>query len=105
MDNHDMIARDNRMNALEQFSNNINSRFHNNNPNNRSVEDIFVWHVREIRLAGRIQFVVYRDGNERNGYVYTGLVENSGGDAILDVGVMRVLQFFRNGQWLNAYFA
>lgn len=105
MDNHDIAVRDNRMNAIEQYANNINSRFHNNNPNNRNIEDIFVWHIRDMRLAGYVQGRLWSDDSarERGGYVVTG-VTNHNRDTVPDYVEFRALQFLRNGQWLNIGF-
>ena len=92
MDNHDMTVRDVKLNHLQGL-----------NPNNRRIEDIFFWHVREIRMAGYVEDGV--NGKvERNGYVLTKVSRNHG-DVQDNIKIgSRALQFLRNGQWLNAYF-
>jgi hypothetical protein len=95
MDNIDMVARDNRMNSIETiFNGHISSLF--NVLNNDTV--------REIRLAGRINVLIYRanDGLERNGYVITG-IDNWNKDDHPDQAFMRALQQRRGGNGQNWY--
>ena len=103
MDNHDMAIRDNRMNDMDADRRNLWGRAHDawNKANDAQVN-----RVDEIRLAGYINVIVWRgnQGYERNGYVVTGVLNNNQDDHI-DTIQMRILQFHRNGQWLNAYFA
>jgi hypothetical protein len=103
MDNHDMAIRDNRMNDMDADRRNLWGRAHDawNKANDAQVNRIY-----EVRLAGHVEMVIYQKdaGRERNGYVVTGVVESTG-DRIIDILQMRILQFHRNGQWLNAYFA
>lgn len=103
MDNHDMVVRDNRMNSMDADRSNLWGRANNawDKANDAQVNRIY-----DIRLAGYVETVIYqRDaGRERNGYVVTGVVEATG-DRVIDILQMRILQFHRNGQWLNAYFA
>ena len=63
-------------------------------------------YVRDLRLSGYIIFAAYHHnaGVERNGYVVTGVIQNTN-DNIIDSIQIRALQFFRNGQWLNVPFA
>jgi len=106
MDNHDMAARDNRMNNMDADRNNVRNLAQDawNKANDAQVNRIY-----EIRLAGYIYLELgapWGGATERNGYVVTGLV-NDGGEGFWDRDhvQMRVLQFYRNGQWLNVYFA
>lgn len=103
MDNHDMAIRDNRMNDMDADRRNLWERAHDawNKANDAQINRIY-----EVRLAGHVEMVIYQKdaGRERNGYVVTGVVEGTG-DRIIDILQMRILQFHRNGQWLNAYFA
>ena len=89
MDNHDMTVRDNRMNGIDSNIQNVHVL----------LQDVITWHVREIRLAGKI---VETGTAERAGYVMT-----SAWEIIPDTTQYsrRALQFYRNGQWINAYFA
>ena len=106
MDNHDMAARDNRMNNMDADRNNVRNLAQDawNKANDAQVNRIY-----EIRLAGYIYLELgapWGGATERNGYIVTGLV-NDGGEGFWDRDhvQMRVLQFYRNGQWLNVYFA
>lgn len=106
MDNHDMAARDNRMNSMDADRNNVRNLAQDawNKANDAQVNRIY-----EIRLAGYIYLELgapWGGATERNGYIVTGLV-NDGGEGFWDRDhvQMRVLQFYRNGQWLNVYFA
>ena len=103
MDNHDMAVRDNRMNDMDADRRNLWGRAHNAWD---KANDAQVNRIDEIRLAGYINVIVWRgnQGYERNGYVVTGVLNNNQDDHI-DTIQMRILQFHRNGQWLNAYFA
>ena len=105
MDNHDMAARDNRMNSMDADRNNVRNLAQDawNKAHDAQVNRIY-----DIRLAGYIYLelgVPEGGATERNGYVVTGLV-NDGGQGFWDRDhvQMRVLQFYRNGQWLNTYF-
>ena len=98
MDNHDMAAAHNRItetwNRAQEAWNKAN--------------DAQVYRIYEIRLAGYIYLELGTSeggATERNGYIVTGLV-NDGGQGFWDRDhvQMRVLQFHRNGQWLNTYF-
>ena len=98
MDNHDMAAAHNRItetwNRAQEAWNKAN--------------DAQVYRIYEIRLAGYIYLELGTSeggATERNGYIVTGLV-NDGGQGFWDRDhvQMRVLQFYRNGQWLNTYF-
>ena len=96
MDNFDMAARDQRMNAFDVNILDVRNL----------LQDVITWHIRDIRLAGYVAGIIYHQnvGHERAGYVVTGVVQNTG-DQIVDIIQMRALQFFRNGQWLNTPFA
>ena len=114
MDNHDMIARDNRMNAIEGNVNAARGRAddawnrtqHLYDLRNNDINDKWQNYIRDIRLAGRINALVFHanDGGERGGYVVTG-VENWNADDHPDQIHMRALQFFRGGNWFNVPFA
>lgn len=114
MDNHDMAARDNRMNQMDADRNGIRGRAddawnrtqHLYNLRDVDNNDKWVNYIRDIRLAGRINALVYRanNGGERGGYVVTG-VENWNEDDHPDQIHMRALQFYRNGNWYNVPFA
>lgn len=106
MDNHDMAVRDNRMNNMDADRNNVRNLAQDawNKANDAQVNRIY-----EIRLAGYIYLELgapWGGATERNGYIVTGLA-NDGGEGFWDRDhvQMRVLQFYRNGQWLNVYFA
>lgn len=103
MDQFDMAARDQRMDRIDTDKGNLWNRANDawNKAHDAQINRIF-----EIRLAGYRQEVAYHlnAGKEKNGYVVTG-VANVAGDAVLDIVEFRILQFHRNGQWLNAYFA
>lgn len=93
MDNHDMVARDQRMNAFD--ANILNVR--------QLLQDVITWHIRDIRLAGFVELVRHHYGAvERSGYVVTGIkTQPSNQDFWVQ---MRALQFVRGGQWLNTPF-
>ena len=101
MDNHDMAVRDNRMNEMDADRRNLWARAHDawNKANNAQVNRIY-----EIRLAGYITLPFKRIPTERNGYVVTGIWNDDDDIDDRDFIQMRILQFHRNGQWLNAYF-
>lgn len=101
MDNHDMIARDQRMNNMDADRQNLWAK---SNDAWNKAHDAQLNRIYEIRLAGFIELVRHNYGAvERGGYVVTGIKTQATNQ---DFWVqMRVLQFHRNGQWLNAYFA
>ena len=117
MDNHDMAARDNRMNAIDGNVNAARGRADDawnrtqdlynlrNNDNNDKWQN----YIRDIRLAGFMELPLWgaNTSTERGGYVVTG-IRNHDASSVLGVGdyaQLRALQFFRNGQWLNTGFA
>ena len=102
MDNHDMAVRDNRMNDMDADRRNLWGRAHNawDKANDAQVNRIY-----EIRLAGYITLPFKQIPTERNGYVVTGIWNDDNDIDDRDFIQMRILQFHRNGQWLNAYFA
>lgn len=102
MDNHDMAVRDNRMNNMDADRRNLWGRAHNawDKANDAQVNRIY-----EIRLAGYITLPFKQIPTERNGYVVTGIWNDDNDIDDRDFIQMRILQFHRNGQWLNAYFA
>ena len=117
MDNHDMTARDNRMNAIDGNVNAARGRADDawnrtqhlyelrNNDNNDKWQN----YIRDIRLAGFIELPLWgaNTSTERGGYVVTG-IRNHDNSSVLGTGdyaQLRALQFFRNGQWLNTGFA
>ena len=102
MDNHDMAVRDNRMNSMDADRRNLWGRAHNawDKANDAQVNRIY-----EIRLAGYITLPFKQIPTERNGYVVTGIWNDDNDIDDRDFIQMRILQFHRNGQWLNAYFA
>ena len=102
MDNHDMAVRDNRMNSMDADRGNLWGRANSawDKANDAQVNRIY-----EIRLAGYITLPFRQTPTERNGYVVTGIWNDDNDIDDRDFIQMRVLQFHRNGQWLNAYFA
>ena len=104
MDNFDMAARDsNIQHAHNRITETWNKAFDAwNKANDAQVNRIY-----EIRLAGYVEGYVggVYTCTERNGYVVTGIKNNGGNVSDGDYVQFRVLQFHRNGQWLNAYFA
>lgn len=104
MDNHDMAARDSN---IQHAHNRITDTWNRANDAWNKAHDAQVNRIYEIRLAGYIWLQVGISGaSERNGYVITGLYNDEGSDFSQGDHVqMRVLQFHRNGQWLNAYYA
>lgn len=104
MDNHDMAARDSN---IQHAHNRITETWNKALDAWNKAHDAQVNRIYEIRLAGYIWLQVGISGaSERNGYVITGLYNDEGSDFSQGDHVqMRVLQFHRNGQWLNAYYA
>ena len=101
MDNFDMAARDNN---IQHAHNRITDTWNRANDAWSKAHDAQVNRIYEIRLAGFIELVRHNNGSlERSGYVVTGIkTQPSNQDFWVQ---MRVLQFHRNGQWLNTYFA
>ena len=117
MDNHDMAARDNRMNAIDGNVNAARGRADdawNRTQNlydlrNQDNNDKWQNYIRDIRLAGFMELPLWgaNTSTERGGYVVTG-IRNHDANSVLGTGdyaQLRALQFFRNGQWLNIGFA
>ena len=123
MDNHDMAARDNRMNSMDADRNNVRSLAQDArnvagdawnrtqdlyNLRNGDNNDKWVNYIRDIRLAGYAvrDLGSANNAGEINGYVVTGLINHDGHDVGGgDYLQIRALQFYRNGNWVNAYFA
>lgn len=106
MDNHDMAVRDNN---IQHAHNRITDTWNKAQEAWNKANDAQVNRIYEIRLAGYIYLELgapWGGATERNGYIVTGLA-NDGGEGFWarDHVQMRVLQFYRNGQWLNVYFA
>ena len=110
MDNHDMIARDQRMNNIEHDKLNLWNRANDawnrtQDLYNRSDNDT----VRDVRLVGYIVPIVAHanQATERGGYVVTGLV-NGNNDHVIDQVQMRAFQVKRGGaggqNWYNVPF-
>ena len=101
MDNLDMAARDNN---IQHAHNRITDTWNRANDAWNKAHDAQVNRVYEIRLAGFVELVRHNYGSvERSGYVVTGIkTQPSNQDFWVQ---MRALQFHRNGQWLNTYFA
>ena len=102
MDNHDMTARDNRMNSMDADRNNVRSLALDawNKANDAQLN-----RVANMRLAGYINAVIRGadQGNERVGYVVTG-VNNFNADSVPDTIHMRCLQFqFGHGGWVTVW--
>jgi len=98
MDEHDMAARDNRMNGMDadraDLRNHISRLW-----NARDTDTVL-----NIRLAGYIQAEVQRNEmRERNGYVVTGGI-NDDRNYTLDYLQFRALQMYRAGNWVNVPF-
>ena len=117
MDNHDMAARDNRMNAIDGNVNAARGRADdawNRTQNlydlrNQDNNDKWQNYIRDIRLAGFMELPLWgaNTSTERGGYVVTG-IRNHDANSVLGTGdyaQLRALQFFKNGQWLNIGFA
>ena len=101
MDNLDMAARDNNIqHAHNRITETWNKAFDAwNKANDAQVNRIY-----EIRMVGYVEDGINGKG-ERNGYVLTKVSRNYGETQDnIKIG-SRALQFHRNGQWLNAYFA
>lgn len=101
MDNLDMAARDsNIQHAHNRITETWNKAFDAwNKANDAQVNRIY-----EIRMVGYVEDGINGKG-ERNGYVLTKVSRNYGETQDhIKIG-SRALQFHRNGQWLNAYFA
>ena len=102
MDNHDMAARDNRMNNMDADRNNVRNLAQDawNKANDAQLN-----RVCNMRLAGYINAAIRGadQGNERVGYVVTG-VNNFNTDSIPDSIHMRCLQFqFGHGGWVTVW--
>lgn len=102
MDNHDMAARDNRMNSMDADRNNVRNLAREawNKANDAQLN-----RVTNMRLAGYINSVIRGadQGNERVGYVVTG-VNNFNTDSVPDSIHMRCLQFqFGHGGWVTVW--
>ena len=102
MDNHDMAARDNRMNSMDADRNNVRNLAQDawNKANDAQLN-----RVCNMRLAGYINAVIRGadQGNERVGYVVTG-VNNFNTDSVPDSIHMRCLQFqFGHGGWVTVW--
>ena len=102
MDNHDMAARDNRMNNMDADRNNVRNLAQDawNKANDAQLN-----RVANMRLAGYINAVIRGadQGNERVGYVVTG-VNNFNTDSVPDTIHMRCLQFqFGHGGWVTVW--
>ena len=117
MDNHDMAARDNRMNVIDGNVNAARGRAddawnrtqHLYDLRNHDNNDKWQNYIRDIRLAGFMELPLWgaNTSTERGGYVVTG-IRNHDANSVLGTGdyaQLRALQFFRNGQWLNIGFA
>ena len=102
MDNHDMVARDNRMNNMDSDRNNIRNLAQDawNKSNDAQLN-----RVANMRLAGYYQGSPGSlEARERQGYVVTGLVGNAASGQLGQIHTvqMRALQFqYGNGTWLN----
>ena len=102
MDNHDMAARDNRMNNMDADRNNVRNLAQDawNKANDAQLNRVV-----NMRLAGYINAIIRGadQGNERVGYVVTG-VNNFNTDSVPDSIHMRCLQFqFGHGGWVTVW--
>lgn len=102
MDNHDMTARDNRMNSMDADRNNVRNLAQDawNKANDAQLNRVV-----NMRLAGYINAIIrgVDQGNERVGYVVTG-VNNFNADSVPDSIHMRCLQFqFGHGGWVTVW--
>ena len=79
---------------------------HDFNNLNTTVNQIVGSYVRDLRMSGYVVGIIYHHnvGIERNGYVVTGVVQNTN-DNIVDLIQMRALQVNRGGNWYNVPFA
>ena len=102
VDNHDMAARDTRMNNMDADRNNVRNLAQDawNKANDAQLN-----RVANMRLAGYINAVIRGadQGNERVGYVVTG-VNNFNADSVPDTIHMRCLQFqLGHGGWVTVW--
>nr|DAS99640.1 MAG TPA: hypothetical protein [Caudoviricetes sp.] len=101
MDNHDMAARDSN---IQHAHNRITETWNKALDAWNKAHDAQVNRIYEIRMVGYVEDGINGKG-ERNGYVLTKVSRNYGETQDhIKIG-SRALQFHRNGQWLNAYFA
>ncbi len=101
MDNHDMAARDSN---IQHAHNRITDTWNHAHDAWNKAHDAQVNRIYEIRMVGYVEDGINGKG-ERNGYVLTKVSRNYGETQDhIKIG-SRALQFHRNGQWLNAYFA
>ena len=102
MDNHDMVARDNRMNNMDTDRNNIRNLAQD--AWNKS-HDAQLNRLSNMRLAGYYQGSPGSlEARERQGYVVVGLIGNAASGQLGQIHTvqMRALQFqLGNGTWLN----
>ena len=79
---------------------------HDFNNLNTTVNQIVGSYVRDLRMSGYVVGIIYHHnvGIERNGYVVTGVVQNTN-DTTVDLIQMRALQVNRGGNWYNVPFA
>ena len=79
---------------------------HDFNNLNTTVNQIVGSYVRDLRMSGYVVGTIHHHnvGIERNGYVVTGVVQNTN-DNIVDLIQMRALQVNRGGNWYNVPFA
>lgn len=102
MDNHDMVARDNRMNNMDTDRNNIRNLAQDawNKGHDAQMNRILT-----MRLAGYYQGSPGSlEARERAGYVVTGLIGNAPTGQLGQIHTvqMRALQFqYGNGTWFN----
>lgn len=102
MDNHDMVARDNRMNNMDSDRNNIRNLAQDawNKGHDAQMNRILT-----MRLAGYYQGSPGSlEARERAGYVVTGLIGNAPTGQLGQIHTvqMRALQFqYGNGTWFN----
>ena len=102
MDNHDMVARDNRMNNMDSDRNNIRNLAQDawNKGHDAQMNRILT-----MRLVGYYQGSPGSlEARERAGYVVTGLIGNAPTGQLGQIHTvqMRALQFqYGNGTWFN----
>ena len=79
---------------------------HDFNNLNTTVNQIVGSYVRDLRMSGYVVGTIHHHniGIERNGYVVTGVVQNTD-DNIVDLIQMRALQMNRGENWYNVPFA
>ena len=102
MDNHDMAARDKRMNDMDSDRNNVR---------NLAQEAWNKGHDAQLNRLSNMRLAGYYQGSpgsleakERQGYVVTGLIGNAASGQLGQIHTvqMRALQFqLGNGTWLN----